>query len=131
MSDRERLPREAAENLLLDAFRAGIEIRPIAGKITVTGTIPPEMRAKLVAAWPDIVALFAAEPNTAVTRPATNAVDRSAAFHQARIAKKEADLAFQGLGPDGKRRLRNTGGLRPTRSSRTGALSSGSAGRES
>jgi hypothetical protein len=32
----------------------------------------------------------------------TSAGDRAAEYHRRRIAAKEADLAFQGLGPDGK-----------------------------
>jgi hypothetical protein len=35
-----------------------VEIRPIGGKVTVTGTVPPELQAHLDDLWPEIEALL-------------------------------------------------------------------------
>jgi hypothetical protein len=64
--------RAAAEAILLDAIHAGVEIRPIGGKVTITGTVLPELQARLDEYWDDIVSLFAASPQT-VPREATPA----------------------------------------------------------
>jgi len=62
MGEKERIAHlSAAESLLADAIRAGVEIRPIDGKVTVTGNAPPPLQARIEEHWPDILALFAAE----------------------------------------------------------------------
>jgi hypothetical protein len=48
-----------AVKLLLDALHAGVEIRPIGGKVIVTGPVQPELQARLDGLWPEIEALFA------------------------------------------------------------------------
>jgi len=50
--------RSAAESLLADALHAGVQIRPVGGKVTVTGDASPELRARLDELWPEIEALF-------------------------------------------------------------------------
>jgi len=52
----------AAETLLGDALRASVEIRPIGGKIAITGTVSRELQGRLDEYWPEIEALFAANP---------------------------------------------------------------------
>jgi hypothetical protein len=69
-----------AETILLDALHAGVEIRPIGGKVTITGTVPPELQARLDEYWDEILSLFAAGAETvpqAVPRDASapSAVD--------------------------------------------------------
>jgi hypothetical protein len=60
----------AAEDVVHEAFRAGIEIRPIGGKITVKtdGPISDSLKSRLDEYWPAIEALLAAEaPNSATS----------------------------------------------------------------
>jgi hypothetical protein len=60
----------AAEDVVHEAFRAGIEIRPISGKITVKadGPISDSLKSRLDEYWPAIEALLAAEaPNSATS----------------------------------------------------------------
>jgi hypothetical protein len=56
--------RATAEAILLDALHAGVEIRPTGGKVTITGTAPPELQARLDEYWDEILSLFAASPET-------------------------------------------------------------------
>jgi hypothetical protein len=95
---------------LKKAFASGIELYVEAGRLRGQGPKPgPEFAAALREHEAEIVALLAEGPETvpkAVPPDASahsrySAVDNAAEYHQRRIAAKEAELAGQGLGPDG------------------------------
>jgi hypothetical protein len=67
LSDSSATRLSAAETLLLEALHAGVEIRPIGGKVTVTGVAPPELQARLAEYWDEILSLFSA--SLGVNRP--------------------------------------------------------------
>jgi hypothetical protein len=90
-----------AEAYLKKAVAAGAELYVEAGRLRGRGPRPdPELFATLREHEAEIVALLASRES--VAPPTTTAVDRAAEYHRRRIAAKEADLAFQGLGPDGR-----------------------------
>jgi hypothetical protein len=96
----------SAEACLKKAVAAGAELYVKDGRLRGRGPRPePELAAILREHEAEIVALLALRESAApavLASAGTSAVDRAALHHQRRIAAKEADLAFQGLGPDGK-----------------------------
>jgi hypothetical protein len=96
----------SAAACLKKAVAAGAELYVEAGRLRGRGPRPePELAAALREHEAEIVALLASRESATpdAKGPSRNsAVDDAAEYHRRRIAAKEADLAFQGLGPDGK-----------------------------
>lgn len=91
----------SAAACLEKVIASGAELYVEAGRLRGRGARPePELFREHEA---EIVALLASREAAAPLKPSSpnSAVDRAAEYHQRRIFAKEADLARQGLGPDG------------------------------